>query len=123
VHLFDTLSAISSGKVRDFCCLETGDPILSLSHFRNLHHDCCLPSSSIIDRKQFLVPVDLFLNCNMNMVVFYYKWLLLPLWPLYRTTGISRHPQLGTGGLCWSEVTTCMPLLMVTDTFRLWRRC
>jgi len=26
------------------------------------------------------------------------------LWPLYRTTCVSRHPQLRTGGFCWSRV-------------------
>jgi len=26
------------------------------------------------------------------------------LWPLYRKTCVSRHPQLRTGGFCWSKV-------------------
>jgi len=25
-------------------------------------------------------------------------------WPLYRTTCISQHPQLRTGGFCWSKI-------------------
>ena len=31
------------------------------------------------------------------------------LWPLYRTTCVSRHPQLKTAGFYWSEVSplTC----------------
>jgi len=37
------------------------------------------------------------------------------LWPLYRTTCASRHPQLRCGGLWWSSFTACMPLLMATS--------
>jgi len=33
VYLFDMLSAISSGKVRDFFCLESGNRVLTSFHF------------------------------------------------------------------------------------------
>jgi len=29
---------------------------------------------------------------------------LTVLWPLYRSTGVSQHPKLRSGGFCWSKV-------------------
>ena len=41
--------------------------------------------------------------------------LVLPiLWPLYRTTCISQHPQLRTGWFCWSKV--------LLPAWRCWRQ-
>jgi len=39
--------------------------------------------------------------------------------PLYRTTCISRHLQLRTGGFCWSTFAAGMPLLTATSALRL----
>ena len=45
------------------------------------------------------------------------------LWPLYRSTCVSRHLQLRTGGyLLVQSFTVCMPLLIATSTFGLGRR-
>jgi len=45
--------------------------------------------------------------CILETVQDSYYWTLATttiLWPLYRTTCISQHSQLRTGGFCWSEV-------------------
>ena len=45
--------------------------------------------------------------------------------PLCRSTCVSQHLQLRTGGFCWCflSFTASMPLVMATSAFGLGRRC
>jgi len=43
--------------------------------------------------------------------------------PLYRSTCVSWHLQLRTGGFCWCSFPARMPLLTATSAFGLGRTC